>query len=102
MASSPRWKINIAKQGKHIPGHNNYVPGRSKFTHPDAQGLVDRFAGTGQSVGSIPVGLPGSRERVDFGEVIGEYIDIFGVAAPTTKGIIHYAKDGVHIVPARP
>jgi len=37
------------------------------------------------------------RERVDFGEVIG---NVNGV--PTTKGIIHYSSDGAHIVPARP
>jgi filamentous hemagglutinin len=51
---------------------------------------------------SPPVGKPGSRERVDFGENIGTYIDRAGNSSPTTKGIIHYGKDGMHIVPARP
>ena len=49
------------------------------------------------------MGLPGSRERVDFGKVIGDYVDPdTGAASPTTKGIIHYGAGGVHIVPARP
>ncbi|MBU2714286.1 hypothetical protein KCG35_24880 [Zooshikella sp. WH53] len=59
-------------------------------------------AGTGQQVGKTPVGQPGSKERVDFGENIGTYIDQAGNHSPTTKGIIHYSKDGIHIVPARP
>jgi filamentous hemagglutinin len=46
--------------------------------------------------------VPGSKERVDFGEVIGKYVDRSGNAVDTTKGIIHYAQDGIHIVPARP
>lgn len=34
---------------------------------------------------------------------MGEFVDDeTGIAIPTTKGIIHYAKDGVHIVPAAP
>ena len=58
-------------------------------------------AGTGQQVGNIPVGLSGSKERVNFGGPIGAYIDGAGVATPTANGIIHYSKDGIHIVPAR-
>ncbi|WP_458718610.1 polymorphic toxin type 50 domain-containing protein [Pseudomonas gregormendelii] len=30
------------------------------------------------------------------------YIDGEGVATPTANGIIHYSKDGIHIVPERP
>jgi hypothetical protein len=96
-AAVPRVTLEAAKQGKHVTGHPNYIPGRSPLTHPDPQGLLDRFAGTGQPVGTIPKGEPGFKERVDFREVIGEYD-----GAPTTKGIIHYSKDGAHIVPAKP
>jgi filamentous hemagglutinin len=39
---------------------------------------------------------------VNFGERIGTYIDEAGNAQSTTNGIIHYGKDGIHIVPARP
>lgn len=59
-------------------------------------------AGSGQQVGKIPVGEPGSKERVNFGESIGYFLDERGVNFPTTNGIIHYSKDGIHIVPARP
>jgi hypothetical protein len=102
-AAESRWKVHTGKQGKHIPGHNNYIEGRSRLTHPDPQKLVDDFAGTGQQAGSIPAGQPGFKERVDFGQVIGEFVDpVTGQGVETTVGIIHYAKDGVHIVPARP
>jgi filamentous hemagglutinin len=65
---------------------------------------VDRHAGRGQPAGTVPRGRPGFRERVDFGEVIGEYVnEATEAATPTTKGIVHYdAKGKVHIVPVRP
>jgi RHS repeat-associated protein len=96
-------KIHPGKQGKHIPGHNNFLQGRSKLTHNNPQDLVDRFAGKGQQAGKIPPGMPGFKERIDFGEIIGIYVDkTTGESMPTTVGILHYSKDGVHIVPARP
>ena len=92
-----RLLIESAKQGKHILGHRGYIPGRSPFTHGDPQALLDRFSGKGQPRGKVLRGLPGFKERVDFGEVIGE-ID----GQPTTNGIIHYSKKGAHIVPSNP
>jgi hypothetical protein len=89
--------LEAGKQGKHIPGHKNFIPGRSPLTHNNPQSLLDNFAGKGQPVRNVPRGSPGFKERVDFGQVIGE---ING--QPTTKGIIHYSKDGAHIVPANP
>ena len=59
-------------------------------------------AGTGDQVGAVPVGDPGSKERIDFGQEIGVFRDADGNEAPTTVGIIHYSKKGAHIVPARP
>ncbi|WP_460940564.1 polymorphic toxin type 50 domain-containing protein, partial [Pandoraea terrae] len=95
--------LDGGKQGKHIPGHNNFTDGRSELTHSNPQQLVEKFAGTGQSANGIPIGQAGSRERVDFGDVIGIYVDpVTEERSPTTNGIIHYGKDGVHIVPARP
>ncbi|MFU0933431.1 polymorphic toxin type 50 domain-containing protein [Kluyvera cryocrescens] len=39
----------------------------------------------------------------DFGKPIGNFVDRnTGLSVPTTKGIVHYGKDGAHIVPARP
>jgi hypothetical protein len=59
-------------------------------------------AGTGTPVGKVPRGQAGFKERVDFGEVIGDHV-VDGVGTPTTKGIITYAKDGsIHIIPAAP
>jgi RHS repeat-associated protein len=96
-------KIEEGKQGKHVPGHNNFEPGKSELTHPNPQSLVDEHKGTGQQVGSTPVGEAGSRERVDFGTNIGVYVDpATGQRSPTTNGMIHESKKGVHIVPARP
>jgi hypothetical protein len=93
-------RIHMGRQGKHIPGHNNFEPGRSVLT-ADPEALAAR-AGTGTQVGRTPVGQPGSRERVVFDDVIGDYVDTSGAAAPTRVGIIHYSRDGIHIVPARP
>jgi hypothetical protein len=72
-------------------------PGRSPLTHSDPQGLLDAFSGKGEPVGKVPRGQPGFKERVNFGQKIGE---INGQS--TTKGIIHYSKTGAHIVPANP
>ena len=90
--------INPGQQGKHIFGHNNFIPNRSRFTHPDPQKLVDRFAGKGQQVSPIyPRGQSGFKERVDFGEIIGQVLGL-----PTSKGLIVYGKKGVHIIPGNP
>jgi len=93
-------KIKWGQQEKHFPGHNNYTPGRSTMTSNPEK--LAQQAGTGQQVGKIPVGTAGSKERVNFGENIGTYIDRAGNASPTSKGIIHDGKDGIHIVPSRP
>jgi hypothetical protein len=90
-------QIHEGKQGKHIPGHNNFKPGRSELTHPNPQSLVDKHAGTGQR--------SGQREHVETGEVVGTYVsDKDGTRAETTRITIHYeAQDKtVHIVPAPP
>jgi hypothetical protein len=92
-------KIQMDRQGKHVKGHRNFQPGKSEFTHSDPQRLVDEYAGYGfKWRGDIP-GAPGYQEVVNFEEIIG-YVD--GNPIPTTWGKIHYAKDGVHIVPFNP
>jgi RHS repeat-associated protein len=101
-SATGRVMLHAGQQGKHIVGHNNYIPGRSILTHTNPQALLDRFAGTGQVVQGT-LGQPGFRERVNFGQVIGTFIDqATGAAARTTNGIIHYSATGAHIVPARP
>ena len=87
--------------GKHIPGHNNYTEGKSPLRADPWE--LGRHAGTGTPVGKIPRGEPGFKERVDFGDVIGDHVDRAGRSRPTTKGIIRYAADGsIHITPAAP
>lgn len=94
--------LHEGRQGKHIPGHNNYDEevGRSIFNGSleDAQRLIDEFAGTGYRNART-----GNKETIDFGFEIGAYADRrTGEMKPTTRGTIHYSKDGAHIVPSRP
>ena len=92
--------VNTEKQGKHICDSSSFIPGRSIFygTVEDAQELVSKFAGTGQYVNPEK-----TKEKVDFGRIIGLHIDERnGKQQETTIGIIHYSKNGCHIVPQRP
>src|ERR1700754_3931629 len=66
-------------------------------------GVANDHVGTGQPANSVTPGMAGYKERVDFGTIIGNWVDpSTGQKMPTTNGIIHYSKDGVHIVPSRP
>jgi Bacterial toxin 50 len=101
VAAKARPEVNWGRQEKHFVGHNSYSPGRSELT-ADPRKLLDR-AGTGEPVGSVARGNPGFKERVDFGEEIGVWVDPHtGKAFTTTRGILHYSKKGVYIVPSRP
>lgn len=102
-------KIAKDKQGKHIVGHRNYEDlvarndNPSILAHPDPDRLIREYAGTGvkdqRALGDLP-GIAGYVEIVDFKEFIGYSIDPKTKAKTvTTMGKIHYAKDGVHIVP---
>lgn len=91
-------EINPGKQDKHIPSSNNYQPGKSiiSISKNECQSLLDKYAGTGTKIGT-------NKERVDFGKVIGSYVDpATGKKYPTTMGMIHYSKTGTHIVPSTP
>ncbi|GIO91380.1 hypothetical protein J31TS3_26070 [Paenibacillus lactis] len=98
-------KVKPGAQEKHIPNTPNYkqeiANGKNKSIfygdNKAAQELLDEFAGKGQL-------LPkGNKERVDFGKPIGKYYDSdTGEYLETTRGIIHYGKDGAHIVPSEP
>ncbi len=96
-AAGSQPKIHDGKQGKHVPGHNNFQPDKSELTHPDPQGLLDKHAGTGVRHGT-------NKEVVDFGEPIGNWVDpATGQKVPTACGTIHYDKKrGAHIVPSNP
>lgn len=93
-------KVHEGRQGKHIKGHNNYKESENKSifdgSMEKAQKLIDEYSGTGVKKGA-------NKEAVDFKENIGTYIDPkTGKAYETTRGTIHYSKDGAHIVPAQP
>lgn len=97
-------KVQPDKLGKHIEGHKNFDPldTKSIFEHKDPQGLIDKYAGTGRPDRGATAGPgeQGYKEVVDFGEFIGYEINPrTKIRTPTSKGKIHYAKDGVHIVP---
>ncbi|HFG1056790.1 TPA: polymorphic toxin type 50 domain-containing protein [Yersinia enterocolitica] len=69
----------------------------------DIGNQIADIARTQGKIGNVAIGIPGSKERINCGQVIGNYIDPqTGISTPTTKGIVHYGKNGVHIVPARP
>ena len=89
--------ISVNKQNKHIKGSKEFVDGKSEITISveKCQQLVNDFIGKGQKINS-------NKERVDFGEIIGNYVDENGNRQPTTIGIIHKSKTGCHIVPAKP
>ena len=97
-------KVNIGQQNKHVPGTNEYQTainnGQTKsIVYGDSsniQVLLDKKAGTGEFISQ-------NKERVNFGQVIGKYVDPnTGIGTETTIGIIHYGEKGAHIVPARP
>ena len=101
--------VHWGMQNKHIPGSHNFDPSRSKIlvSKERLEKMIYEKCGNGQKIkGNIPYSS-GFRERVDFNEIIGEYVKInkegkvIGVT-PTTKGIVHYSKKGVHIVPSDP
>lgn len=93
--------IHSGKQGKHIPGHNNYKEGRSylTITEQQAQELVNQYAGTGKIIRDRNGKYTG-KERITTKEQIGVCKDLEGNEVPTKSFMIHYSKDGVHIVPA--
>ena len=98
MMSDDTYKVSESDQTKHIKGSSNYNPTKSEFYGDisKAQKLINSHKGKGEMIND-------NKERVDFGEVIGGYVNIKGEKIDTTIGIIHTSKKkGSHIVPARP
>ena len=92
-------KIHKGKQGKHIPGYNNYTEGRSylTITEEQCQELVNKYAGTGRIIRNSKDGKWQSKEH-NIGQYISTYEDL---SEPTHAFLIVYSKDGTHIIPAR-
>ena len=96
-------KIQWDKQGKHIQAHKNFQTNRSILEHPDPQKLAHDFCGKGMRNANRQVGTAGYKEIVNFKEFIGYVVDWeTGEKIATSWGKIHYAKDGIHIVPTKP
>lgn len=88
--------LNFGKQGKHWKWHNNFQQGKSilNIDPKKLQELVKLHANKHH----------GQREIVDFGEIIGQWLNPNdGKFYDTTRGTIHWSKDGgYHVVPAKP
>lgn len=101
-ADKDKWPSTLEtdKQGKHIEGHKNYVAGKSVLTisMEEAAELVKKYSGTGEIAGNEETS---SKERVDFGKVIGYTVDPHGRKYETTQGSIHHSFTGTHIVPLK-
>lgn len=94
-------KIHLDRQNKHVVGTHNFGINKSIFEHKDPELLLRKFAGKGTPLRG-EIGQAGYKEVVDFKTHIGIWKSKYGHELPTTKGTIHYAKDGAHIVPAHP
>ncbi|WP_426579128.1 T7SS effector LXG polymorphic toxin [Bacillus altitudinis] len=97
-------KVKAGAQEKHIPETPNYkqevANGKKKSIfygdNKKAQELLDKYAGRGEF-------LKNGREVIDFGQKIGKTYDMKTQQyIETTRGTIHYSKDGAHIVPSKP
>lgn len=99
-------KVNTSvldgKQGKHIKGHNNFIAGRSYLNAAeDIQALVSKYAGTGTILRDAS-GKWAHKEVVKADHPIGFAVSqVDGTETETSTFIIHYSKNGVHIVPKK-
>jgi filamentous hemagglutinin len=106
--AEPNLSVNFNQQNKHIVGTNEYkTAGQLTQRSPldsdvDPQILVNQYAGTGQVANKVPLGQPGSVERIKTNQIVGTYYENGMAVGPTKNFTIRYGKDGVHIIPARP
>jgi hypothetical protein len=93
--------VETGKQGKHIVGHNNYKDNKSVLTIPieQVQEIVNKTAGTGRLLYTKNEERFTNKELIVYNSVVGKVKNINGEWEETNKFTIHYAKNGVHIVP---
>lgn len=99
-------KMNAKKQRRHIKGSPEYnkriAEGRPvsvlTVSEKKAAELIKKHSGKGH------VYVKGDQIKETFTDTdeVGVYAGLDGKEAATTRGTIHYAKDGAHIVPAAP
>ena len=92
-------KLNKGMQDKHIRGSSNFDPNRSELT-VDPEELIRLYAGKSEPI--ISRDKWRNKERFIHNSDIGIYRDLSGKEWPTNRGIIHYGKKGLHIVPSEP
>ena len=94
--------VHKGKQGKHIPGHNNYIEGRSYLVENlDVQKIVNKYAGTGTIMRSKK-GKWEHKETVITDRIVGYNVSMIdGTTEATHTCVIHYSHEGVHIVPKK-
>ncbi len=93
--------LHMGRQGKHIKGHSNYIPGRSYITisPEEVQELINKYAGTGE-IRFTKKGEWDKKEIIISDKIIGVVVNKnTGEEVLTTGFKIHYSKKGVHIVP---
>lgn len=90
--------IHDGAQGKHIPGHNNYLNGKSILSE-NPQNFLDRFHAEDINISRV---ITDNKVKVGFGGIIGSHKDTSGLSTPTLWGIVHSGKNGAYIVPALP
>lgn len=102
-------KLNIGKQEKHIEGTNNYNqeiknnrnPSKIVSNNDEIEKIIQQYAGTGRIIRK-PDGSFNDKEFVIIKELLGiDVDDDTKIETETHNFIIHYAKDGTHIVPTK-
>jgi hypothetical protein len=93
--------LNVVHQNKHIEGSSNFDPTRSTLT-ADADELIRLYAGNGVLIPGN-AGSWSQKEWFVHSTEVGIFRNInTGVVSTTNKGMLHYSKRGVHVVPSDP
>ena len=94
-------EIEEGKQGKHILEHNNYTHGRSYITvsQNEAQDIIKSHAGKGDIKLNRKKEFA-NKETINTDRVMGVNVNNqSSFKTLTSKGTIHYSKNGTHLVP---
>jgi SPP1 gp7 family putative phage head morphogenesis protein len=108
--------IEMGQQRKHIPGtleyqqyqnkfakQGQYGPSRVNLNHDELQGLVDKYAGTGEIKLNDKAEWDHREIIRDNSSIVGKVVNnLTGAEAETTIFKIHYGKKGAHVVPDYP
>lgn len=95
-------ELHEGQQGKHIKGHSNYKDSKSEVTisMEECQRIIYDKSGTGTLVWNRK-GVWTNKERIVADKVVGTITDKNGNKIETNKAMIHYGKNGAHLVPRK-